>query len=115
MPVTARLSRRFYDAFGEDVVNELVEWFNMIDAAYHDDLRQLNEANFGRFDATLERRLAELRGEMHQEIAALRDEMHAGFGAIREEIAAFRTELANQRAEMIKWMFLFWATTALGV
>jgi hypothetical protein len=28
MPVTAKLSRKFYETFGDDVVNELVEWFN---------------------------------------------------------------------------------------
>jgi hypothetical protein len=32
MPVTARLSKAFYDQLGEGVANELVEWFNMVDA-----------------------------------------------------------------------------------
>ena len=32
MPVTARLSLRFYEKLGEDVANELVEWFNSVDA-----------------------------------------------------------------------------------
>jgi hypothetical protein len=26
--VTARLSQRFYEKLGEDIANELVEWFN---------------------------------------------------------------------------------------
>lgn len=26
MPVTARLSRKFYERFGDDLTNELVEW-----------------------------------------------------------------------------------------
>lgn len=26
MPVTAKLSKRFYDVLGEDVANELVDW-----------------------------------------------------------------------------------------
>ena len=54
MPVTAKLR------FGDDVANELVDWFNMVDATYRSDLRELNELNFARFDAKLEQRLAQL-------------------------------------------------------
>ena len=32
MPVTARLSRAFYDRLGEDIAGELVAWFNDVDA-----------------------------------------------------------------------------------
>lgn len=58
MPVTARLSKRFYDQLGDDLTNELVEWFNQVDAASRDDLRAMNEMNFARFDARLEQRVA---------------------------------------------------------
>lgn len=64
MPVTARLSKRFYDVLGEDVANELVDWFNAVDLTYRSDLRELNELNFARFDAKLEQRLAELRADL---------------------------------------------------
>jgi hypothetical protein len=60
MPVTAKLSRRFYDTFGDELANQLVEWFNQVDATYRADLRELNELNFARFDAKLEQRIAEL-------------------------------------------------------
>jgi exonuclease VII large subunit len=58
MPVTAKLSRRFYEQFGDDLTNELVEWFNSVDATYQSDLRELNENNFARSDAKLEQRTA---------------------------------------------------------
>jgi hypothetical protein len=99
MPVTARLSRRFYDVLGEDVANELVDWFNAVDLTYRGDLRELNELNFARFDAKLEQRLAEMRAELRQEMAELRAEL--------------RAELHGLRADMIRWMFGFWATTLL--
>jgi hypothetical protein len=51
MPVTAKLSKLFYDRLGEQVANELVDWFNQVDASYRSDLRELNELNFGRFRA----------------------------------------------------------------
>ena len=60
MPVTARLSRRFYEKFGDETTNELVEWFNAVDATYRADLREINELNYARFDAKVEQRMAGL-------------------------------------------------------
>ena len=79
MPVTARLSRKFYETFGEDVTNELVDWFNSVDTTYRGDLRELSDLQYARFDAKLEQRLAELK------------------------------------SDLVKWMFAFWAPTALAV
>jgi len=78
VPVTAKLSRKFYDKLGDDITSELVDWFNAVDTDYKNDLRELNDRNWERFKA----------------------ELQAG--------------LASQRAELIKWMFLFWAGTALA-
>ena len=64
MPVTAKLSRKFYEKFGDELANELVDWFNMVDATYRSELRELNELNYGRFDAKLEQRVAELRSDI---------------------------------------------------
>jgi hypothetical protein len=97
MPVTARLSKRFYEALGEDVANELVDWFNAVDTTYKADLRDLIEVQAQRFDARLEQRLAETRADLRSEIGQLRGEMRVGF--------------AQLRAELVKWMFLFWLGT----
>jgi len=59
MPVTARLSKRFYDQFGDDIAQDLVDWFNQVDATDRRDLHTVNELNFARFDAKLEQRFAE--------------------------------------------------------
>ena len=97
MPVTAKLSKRFYEALGEDVANELVDWFNAVDLTYKADLRDLIEIQAQRFDARLEQRLAETRADLRSEIGHLRGEMRVGF--------------AQLRAELLKWMFLFWLGT----
>lgn len=59
MPVTARLSKRFYDRLGDDVANELVNWFNSVDFTYRSELKELNTQNFAVFDAKLAQRFAE--------------------------------------------------------
>jgi hypothetical protein len=94
VPVTAKLSKRFYDVLGEDVANELVDWFNAVDLTYRTDLRELNDLNFARFDAKLEQRLAELRAELLVEL---------------------RTGLQQVRTELVRWMFGFWVSTLLGI
>ena len=101
MPVTARLSKRFYEALGEDVANEMVDWFNAVDTTYKADLRDLIEVQAQRFDAKLEQRLAETRADLRTEIGQVRAEMGVGF--------------AQLRAELIKWMFLFWLGTVAAI
>ena len=86
MPVTATLSRAFYERLGDDITNELVNWLNAVDESYRTDLRELNELNYARFEARLDAKLQTLKTELHA-----------------------------QKAELIKWMFVFWAPTALGV
>lgn len=82
MPVTARLSRQFYERFGDELTNELVNWMNMVDAAYRSEFRELFEVHFGRFDAKLEQRVAQLD-----------------------------TKLERMKVEILRWNFLMWLTT----
>ena len=90
MPVTAKLSRAFYERLGDEIANELVSWFNAVDLTYRTELRELNDLNFARFDAKVGERLAELRAE-------LRGEMEARFAradvVLAERLAAFRAEM----------------------
>ena len=108
MPVTARLSRKFYEALGDEIANELVQWFNEVDATYRSDLRELNDLNFARFDAKLEQRVAGLDSKIEQRTAELRAEL-ARLEARLE--ARLDVGLAAQRSDLIKWMFVFWAGT----
>ena len=71
MPVTARLSQVFYDRLGEQIANELVEWFNQVDTQYRSDLRELNEQNFARFDAKVEQRFAEQDARIEKRFAEM--------------------------------------------
>ena len=75
MPVTAKLSREFYDRFGDKVVDELVGLLNTVDATFKAEIAERHDRHLELFDAKLEQRLAALK------------------------------------AELIKWMFLFWLGT----
>lgn len=91
MPVTAKLSKRFYEQFGDSAANELVDWFNSVDATYYAQIREINEANRAWIDARF------------GELAARMDAFEAKLDA----------KLSRLRSEMILWMFGFWTATVL--
>jgi len=116
------LSKRFYDTLGEEIANELVNWFNQVDDTYRTDLRELNEINFSRFDAKLEQRLAESDAKWERRLA----ELDAKWGGrwtqldakLEQGLAELRVELVKQLADVksgLKWMLAFGAPTALAV
>jgi hypothetical protein len=79
MPVAAKLSRKFYEKFGDELANELVEWFNQVDTTYRSELRESHELNFARFQARLD----------------------ASFDRVDARMARFE-------ARIVRWMFIFW-------
>jgi hypothetical protein len=83
MPVTARLSSRFYEKLGDEATNDLVNWLNDVDAEFSKHANSLNDRNWDRFRDQLDSTKTELRAEI-------------------------KTGLADLRAELIKWMFTFW-------
>ena len=121
MPVTAKLSRRFYETFGDDIANELVEWFNQVDATYRADLRELNELNFQRFDAKLEQRLARQDARWEGQLAALKGELHTAIAEVKADVrremaelrAELRTAMADQRADLHRSVSRYWAGTVI--
>ena len=96
-PAPPKLSRKFYDTFGEDVVNELVDWFNHMDGTYRADLPDMNELNFTRFDATLQQRLAEADAKWERRFAEFSSKWE-------QRWAEFTSEWERRFAELdIKW------------
>ena len=112
MPVTAKFSEEFYTKFGHRVVDELVDWFNQVDATYRSEFRELFEVNFARFDAKLEQRIAELRAEFTTQLAGLRADFTTQIAELRAEFKAELSErIAGLETRLIRWMFLFWVGT----
>jgi hypothetical protein len=96
MPV-AKLSREFYEKFGDKLTDELVNCLNSIEASYRAELRDLFDAHFGRFEEKLERRLLENKAELGSKIEHLRVELH------------------STKADMLKWSLGLWVPVALAV
>lgn len=105
MPVTAKLSQNFYKTFGDEITNELVNWFNQVDATYRSEFKDLFEVHFSKFDAKLEQRTAELRGEMQERFARLDAKIEQRTAELRSELL---TGIHAAEVRLIRWMFLFW-------
>ena len=134
MPVTAKLSRKFYEQLGDDVAAELVNWFNAVDATYKADLKETNDLNWERFKATLSGEISSLegrlRGEMSSlegrlrgeissleakllgEISSLDGKVHGDISSLRGE---FRSDMKAMQANLMKWMFLYWSGTVAAI
>lgn len=110
--VTAKLSQMFYEKLGEEVTNELVNWFNAVDATYRAELRDFNDVNFARFDAKLEQRLAQFDAKLEQRLAPLDTRWEARWHQLDAKLDA---KLAELKSALLKWMFLFWATTGVAL
>ena len=93
MPVTARLLQRLHESLGDDATNDLFAWWEEAAVVNRAAIREVADLYYARFDARLEKGLAEVRSDLAKESAQLRSEM------------------ANQRADLIKWMFIFWVGT----
>ena len=128
VPVTAKLSKALYDQLGEAVVNELVDWFNQVDATYRADLKDFNDLNFARFGAKLDALWSEfdtkldslrsefdtkfdtLRGEFDTKFDTFRSEFDAKLDALKVElIARIEAQLEKRLGEQTRFLFLAWA------
>jgi hypothetical protein len=90
VPVTAKLSRKFYERLGDDVADELVDWFNAVDAMYKSELKETNDLNWERFKDHLDSRLKYMDAHLDSRLDRL-------------------------RADLMKWMFIYWSGTVAAI
>jgi hypothetical protein len=130
VPVTARRSKAFYERLGEQVTNELVGWFNDVDATYRNGLKELNELNFARFDAKVEQRFAhydvkwetrfvEFEAKFDKRFVDLEAKFEKRFAELEAKFdtrfAALEVRLEQSLAAQTRWMYLAWAVQIAAI
>ena len=108
MPVTVRLSRKFYEKLGDEVTGELVDLLNTVDASYRADYRELLDARLAQFAAELRQEMSLLCAEM----TALETRLKAGMDLLRAELTV---RLKSQETRLIRWMFGLWISSMLAL
>lgn len=96
MPITAKLSGKLYEAFGDEAAGEMIDWMQRVDT-HRAELRELNELSVSRLEA----RLGEVGAELRTQLADLRRDMETGF-------ARLETRIEQRTADIMKWSFVFW-------
>ena len=127
MPVTARLSQKFYERFGDDIAGEFVDWFNAVDLTYQQQLREQNDLNWERFKSEMDARFAQFRAEMDVRFAELKAEMDVRFAELKAEMDVrfaqmetrltekFTDKLSEMKGDLMKWMFIYWSGTLVSL
>ncbi len=110
MPV-AKLSRKFYEKFGDELTDELVNCLNTIEATYRLELRDLFEAHFGRFEAKLESRFEGRFAAIDLRFAA----MDLRFEAMERKLEQLRSEMHREIVTATRWNILMWIPITLAV
>jgi len=99
MPMTARLAQTLQEKLGSEGAAEMITWFDETQRGARQELRELNELNFARFDARLGERMAALEQR------------------VSERIAGVEQKIAAVDAHLLKWVIGLWIVTlsAMGV
>ena len=64
MPVTTRLVQRLHDVLGKEATDDLFAWWQETAKVNRAEIREVADLYFARFDARLEKGLAEVRTEL---------------------------------------------------
>jgi hypothetical protein len=99
MPMTAKLAQTLQEKLGSEGAAEMITWFDETQRGARQELRELNELNFSRFDARMGERMAVLEQKLSERISG-----------VEQKIAAVD-------ARLLRWMIGLWIVTlsAMGV
>ncbi len=112
MPVTAKLSRKFYDTFGDDLANEFVEWFNSVDAQYRADLRDMLDQRFLTQDARIDQRFAAFEVRLARFEARMESQIERLESRLLGRVEGMIGSVQNKQQ---KWTIGLWTATILAV
>jgi hypothetical protein len=99
--IAINISKNLRERLGEDGTQEFVSILNQINTAQMEEMERLNARNFERFQ---------------QELVHTRELLSSQIKQFAEQLRAeFDKKLAEQRADLLKWMFIFWSTTIITI
>jgi hypothetical protein len=122
MPVTARLSHKLYETFGDEAGADMVGWMQQIEAQ-RAELRELNELNFSRFESRLnelsrvvDARFAQFQATMDARFAQSEATTDARFAQFEASIVGrLEAKIEQRTADLMKWSFVFWVGAVAAV
>ena len=105
MPVVIKPSQRFYEWFGQENMDELMNMMSAMDEAYRHEFRDLFAANFG----TVRAEMSALRAEVESRLQRVEGRMDA----FEQKVTG---DLKGMKSELIGWMVGLWfVSVALAI
>jgi hypothetical protein len=95
MAISARLARVLHRQLGDEAGEDLITWMSQMETS-RSELRELMDQYSARSDARLE---------------SVEARMDAKFAELKGELIA---AIANTRADLLKWSFVFWSGSVLA-
>jgi hypothetical protein len=111
MPVTAKLSNRFYQQFGDETTNELVEWLNTMDVNSQIQLREAIDNSFAQFRAEMRVLFAEADVKFEKRFAEADVKLERRFADFDVK---FTTAIARVESRLA-WQLMAILVSLLGV
>jgi bifunctional DNA-binding transcriptional regulator/antitoxin component of YhaV-PrlF toxin-antitoxin module len=88
--IAITIPKNLREKLGEDGTQEFVSILNQINAAQLEEMERLNGRTFEKFQQEIRHNRELISGEIDK-------------------------KLAEQRADLLKWMFIFWSTTIISI
>lgn len=99
--IAINISKNLREKLGEEGVQEFVSILNQMNTAQVDEMERLNGRTYEKFQRDLTQNRELLSSQIDRVEERLRGETDK--------------KAAEVRAELIKWMFIFWSTTIITI
>lgn len=103
MAIPARISKKIRGSMGEDAGGDLVTWLEEMRSEHAQSLAAMR-TDFDRLVSRIEASEARLTQRMDDRFAKV-DER---FAKVDERLAGLQVAIADSKAELMKWMLVFW-------
>ncbi len=110
--IAINISKNLREKLGEEGVQEFVSILNQMNTAQVDEMERLNGRTYEKFQRDLAHNRELLSAQIDQVDERLRGELVRVEERLRGETDK---KAAEVRAELIKWMFIFWSTTIITI
>jgi hypothetical protein len=103
MAIPSHLAKKLRQGLGDETGGDLVTWLDEM-RAEHERARSETNAKFEAVMSSIQALEARLSQKMDDRFAKV-DER---FGRIDERLAGLQVAIADSKAELMKWMLVFW-------
>lgn len=113
--IAITVPKNLREKLGDEGAQEFVSILNQINTAQLEEMERLNGRTFEKFQQELAHTRDSLISQIERSDERLKQTEERLRGEIRLLHGEFEKIIAQRHADMLKWMFIFWATATLTI